>query len=55
MKKSIVLLLLLALLGSPVFADEETDDCLDIAKNFYAAGDFEQAKYYLKLITIYVH
>ena len=50
MKKSIVLLLLLALLGSPVFADEETDDCLDIAKNFYAAGDFEQAKYYLKLI-----
>lgn len=50
MKKSILLILLMALLSAPAYADEETDDCLDMAKNFYAAGDFEQAKYYLKLI-----
>lgn len=50
MKKSILLILLMALLSAPVYADEETDDCLDMAKNFYAAGDFGQAKEYLKLI-----
>lgn len=50
MKKSILLILLMALLSAPAYADEETDDCLDMAKNFYAAGDFGQAKEYLKLI-----
>ena len=50
MKKSILLILLMTLLSVPVYADEETDDCLDMAKNFYAAGDFGQAKEYLKLI-----
>lgn len=50
MKKSLVYLLLTALLCSPVFADEETDDCLDMARNFYVEGDFIQAKEYLTLI-----
>ena len=50
MKKSILLILLMTLLSAPIYADEATDDCLDMAKNFYAAGDFGQAKEYLKLI-----
>lgn len=50
MKKSILLILLMTLLSAPIYADEATDDCLDMAKNFYAAGDFGQAKEYLKII-----
>ncbi len=50
MKKSILLILLMTLLSAPIYADEATEDCLDMAKNFYAAGDFGQAKEYLKLI-----
>lgn len=50
MKKQILFLLLALLLYSPAVADEAIDDCYDMAKNFYATGDYTSAREYIKQI-----